>query len=158
MTRLLALDQSSRITGWAVFENNALLAHGKFNLEQYEVNERLVQFRKYIIDLVQEYKITQAAIENIQEQNNIVTFKILAEILGVLEETLTELRIPYETVFASSWKSTLGIKGRDRATQKRNAQIYVNSTYGIKATQDECDAISIGSHILKKNSIAFNWD
>lgn len=42
MSRLLALDQSSRITGWAVFENNALLAHGKFNLEGYETNERLV--------------------------------------------------------------------------------------------------------------------
>lgn len=158
MTRLLALDQSSRITGWAVFEGNALVAHGKFNLEQYEQKERLVQFRKQIIDLVTEYNITEAAIENIQEQNNIVTFKVLAEILGVLEETLTELKIPFETIFASSWKSTLNIKGRDRATQKRNAQAYVNATYGIKATQDECDAISIGSHVLKKNSIAFNWD
>ena len=50
-----------------------------------------------------------------------MTFKVLAEILGVLEELLTELKIPYETVFASSWKSSLNIKGRDRATQKRNA-------------------------------------
>ena len=158
MSRLLALDQSSRITGWAVFENNALLAYGKFNLEGYETNERLVQFREEIKKLIFDYEITEAAIENIQEQNNIVTFKVLAEILGVLEELLTELKIPYETVFASSWKSSLNIKGRDRATQKRNAQAYVQNAYNIKASQDECDAISIGSHVLKKNSIAFNWD
>jgi hypothetical protein len=40
----------------------------------------------------------------------------------------------------------VGIKGRARVDQKRNAQLWVNNTYNIKATQDECDAICIGAH------------
>ena len=32
--------------------------------------------------------------------------------------------------------------------QKKNAQLFVQQKFDIKATQDECDAICIGSHIL----------
>jgi hypothetical protein len=76
----------------------------------------------------------------------------------VLIQMLDELKLPYEVIASSSWKSTLGIKGRARAEQKKNAQIYVNTTYGIKATQDECDAICIGTHYTKKPSDeGFDW-
>ena len=71
---------------------------------------------------------------------------------------LDELKLPYEVIASSSWKSTLGIKGRARAEQKKNAQIYVNVIYGIKATQDECDAICIGTHYIKKPfDEGFDW-
>jgi len=61
-------------------------------------------------------------------------------------------------VLASSWKSALGIKGRARADQKRNAQAWVNTTYGVKPTQDECDSICIGSYKVKNTSDSgFNW-
>ena len=46
----------------------------------------------------------------------------------------------------------------DIAEQKKNAQIYINTMYGIKATQDECDAICIGTHYGKKPSDeGFDW-
>jgi hypothetical protein len=41
--------------------------------------------------------------------------------MGVLEELCCELKIPHEIIHSQTWKSTLDIKGRDRATQKRNA-------------------------------------
>jgi hypothetical protein len=60
---------------------------------------------------------------------------------------------------ASSWKSTLGIKGRTRPEQKRNAQEFIQKTYNIKPTQDECDAICIGCHHLihKVSNDSFDW-
>jgi hypothetical protein len=58
----------------------------------------------------------------------------LAEVYGVLEETLKEFHIPYKTVYASSWKSTCGVRGRARAEQKRNAQTFVENTYGVKSS------------------------
>jgi hypothetical protein len=39
------------------------------------------------------------------------------------------MNLPHTAVLASSWKSTLNIKGRDRATQKKNAQEYVLNKY-----------------------------
>jgi hypothetical protein len=59
-------------------------------------------------------------------------------------------------VLASSWKHTLGIKGANRAAQKKNAQEYVLENYNIKAIQDIVDAICIGLHHTKNNE-GFNW-
>ena len=39
--KLLALDQSSHITGIAVFEDGKLIAHDKFNLLSDDIGERL---------------------------------------------------------------------------------------------------------------------
>lgn len=82
--------------------------------------------------------------------NNVDTFKKLSEVYGVVLETVRELKIDYEIVPSVRWKSTLGIKGRVRADQKKAAQEYVINTYNIKPAQDTCDAICIGAHILKE--------
>ena len=75
--------------------------------------------------------------------------------MGVISELITELGLPLELIHSQSWKSTCEIKGRARAEQKRNAQEFVTNTYGIKATQDECDAICIGTHATKQTACAW---
>ena len=85
----------------------------------------------------------KSAISVFQKFPNVKTYLYNAELV-------TELNIPHTAVLSGTWKSTLGIKGKNRPEQKRNAQAYVNTMYGIKATQDECDAICIGSHITNK--------
>lgn len=159
MSNLLALDQSSRITGYAIFIDGKLEHFGKFIVDDDNIDIRLVKIRNKVQELVTQYDITEVVLEDIQQQNNIAnnvqTFKILAEVYGVIVELLTELKIPHISVLSTSWKSTLNIKGRDRQTQKRNAQSYVTQTYNIKATQDESDAICIGDHYLKQNPCAW---
>lgn len=164
MSKLLALDQSSRITGWAVFADGVLLEHGKFDAENAgsDVGKRLTYIRNKVSELIRKHEIQHIALEEIQLQNtvgnNVVTYKKLAYVQAVIIELLNTLNLPYTIVASSSWKSTLDIKGRARAEQKRNAQAYVNTTYGIKATQDECDAICIGIHYTRNNSDkGFDW-
>ena len=155
MSTILALDQSSKITGWSVFKDNKLHAYGKFSLDDDNIGVRLKKFRIKIKELIDTYSPDEVVFEDIQEQNNILTFKVLAQVQGVLMELLTSLNIQYSTILAVSWKSTLSIKGRARAEQKRNAQQYVINTYGIKATQDESDAICIGDAHIKLNQCAW---
>lgn len=162
--KVLALDQSTRITGWAVFADGALQDYGKFDAENAgaDIDKRLTYIRDKVAELINTQGIDKVLIEEIQLQNtvgnNVVTFKKLAYVQAVIIELLNEISIPYEIVASSSWKSTLGIKGRARAEQKKNAQIYVNTTYGIKAIQDICDAICIGAHYTKTNTLAgFDW-
>lgn len=73
----------------------------------------------------------------------------------MVAELAEELGIPHSTLTASSWKSTLNIKGRARAEQKRNAQKYVSDTYGIHVTQDEADSICIGTAYSLKTKCAW---
>lgn len=156
MSRLLALDQASRISGWAFFNEGQLEAYGKFNATQEDIGERLFFIKNEVNKLIEEFNINEVAFEDIQLQgnvtNNVQTFKVLAEVFGVIYELVTELKIPNSATLASVWKSALNIKGRTRPEQKRNAQQYVLDTYGIKATQDECDAICIGTYIVNEKA------
>ena len=157
---LLALDQSSRITGWAVFKDGKLEEFGKISLDHPDVGVRLNQLRNKIDAMIDKFEINEIIFEDIQLQsnvaNNVQTFKTLAEVYGVLYELATARGIKNSAVLASSWKSTHGIKGKVRADQKRAAQAWVLENYGVKPTQDEADAIAIGAHHLKKDKCAWS--
>lgn len=147
--RLLSLDQSSRTSGYAIFEDSKLVQCGTFTFDDDDFGIRLLKIRARIYSLIQEYKIDKVAFEDIQMQDNVMTFKKLAEVYGVVQELLTEIKMPYEIVLAATWKSTLKIKGSKRDEQKHNAKEWVISTYGIKPSQDACDAICIGAHLVR---------
>ena len=68
MKKLLALDQSSRITGWAVFADGKLEKHGKFDAEAHSstIAERLNYIRNKVRNLIEENDITEVILEDIQ--------------------------------------------------------------------------------------------
>lgn len=160
--KLLALDQSSRITGFSIWEDDELVKSGTVDIGSIsDLGERLNYLRNWVINLIEDNDIDYFAFEDIQLQgnvaNNVKTFKTLAEVFGVMHELSVSLQIPYEAVLASSWKSSLGIKGRNRAEQKRNAQTFILNKYSLKVTQDEADAICIGAYVTKNAKPCFDW-
>ena len=159
--RVLALDQASRTSGWAVFKDGKLVTFGKFTADHSDVGDRLHFIRKQVVNLINTYDIDEVVFEDIQLQgnvaNNVQTFKALAEVFGVLYELFVDLKMPRTAVLSTVWKSTLGIKGKDRTAQKKAAQAWVENTYGVKPTQDECDAICIGAHYVNNKVEVFDW-
>ena len=161
--KLLALDQSSRCSGWAIFDDEELIDSGTFTLKSDDIGERLVDYKKHVEKLICDNDIEEVAFEDIQMQNqinNVQTFKVLAEIFGVTQEYLVEQGHSYHVVSSNTWKSQLNIKGKQRAEQKKNAQAYVLEHYNKKVSQDESDAICIGSYVVlqnKKKKADFNW-
>ena len=159
--RILALDQASRTSGWAVFDEGKLVTFDKFTADHSDVGDRLHFIRSKVNSLINEYDIDEVVFEDIQLQgnvaNNVATFKALAEVFGVLYELFVTLKMPRTAVLSTVWKSTLGIKGKDRPAQKKAAQAWVEKTYGVKPTQDECDAICIGAHYVNNKVEVFDW-
>lgn len=152
---LLAIDQASRVSGFAIFIEGKLTKFGKFSFDDEDFGIRLVKIRKKVQELITEYSIDQVIFEDIQLQdsvkNNVDTFKKLAEVRGVIHELLTELKIPYQCILSTVWKSKLGLlhgAGQKREAQKKEAQNWVQKNYNIKPTQDEADAICIGIYGL----------
>lgn len=157
--KLLALDQASRVSGWSVFDGTDLIKSGTFSLTSDDIGERLVDYRKKVEKLIEENDIDEVAFEDIQMQsqvNNVQTFKVLAEIFGVTHEYLAEHQYCYQVVSSNTWKSKLGIKGKTRPEQKKNAQVYVLEHYNKKVSQDEADAICIGAAIVNEKKSAFD--
>lgn len=150
--RILALDQSTAITGYAVFIDNNLKKSGIFK-PSGELFERIHKTKEYIRELILDNDIDFVFIEDIQYQKNQKTYKILANLQGVIINLLIELDIPFEIIPPSSWKSFNKIKGRKREQQKRNTIEKVKEIYGREAMEDEADAIMIGIyglHVLKQ--------
>ena len=164
MANILALDQSSTTTGYAIFKNNQPIVISHFTAKGNDLGSRLEQIRNKIIELINKYEIDEVIFEDIQLQDmaggkeiGIKTFKILAEVFGVIHELLTELEMDYTIVPPIVWKATFKIAGKGRAKEKKLAQEYVLNTYGIKCTEDEADATCIGAHFIKKQNSEFNW-
>lgn len=147
--KILALDQASQTSGYAIFNKGELLQSGAFTVSG-SLEKRLVKIRQKVSDFIQENDITNIVIEDIQLErgrgNNVVTYKALAEVIGVITELAAELKIPCLIVPSSTWRSELRIKGSERSVYKRNAQLYVEKNYNITATEDEADAICIGAY------------
>ena len=147
---ILAFDQASRTSGWSVFKDGELIAHGTFTFTDSSLGMRLWKIRQKVEELYKKYLPDRIIYEDIQLQqgavNNVVTFKSLAEVFGVIYEYATELGIDNESILAGVWRKGLGIVGNRRDTQKANAQKWVFDNCGIRVVEDEADAICIGAY------------
>lgn len=65
MSRLLALDQSSHITGWAFFNEGKLEKYGKLVYNDTDIGDRLVKIRADVRQLITEYNINEVVFEDI---------------------------------------------------------------------------------------------
>ena len=164
MPNILALDQSSHTTGYAVFKDGNPIVISHFDAKGNELGERLEWIRNKVSSLVEEYEIDELIFEDIQLQDingnreaGIKTFKILAEVFGVIHELAQELAVDYTIVPPIVWKATFKIAGKGRTQEKKMAQAYIKNTLGLTCTEDEADAACIALHIIKKSQSEYNW-
>ena len=148
MRRTLALDQASRTTGWAIYDNKTLIASGHFSIPANKIiQDRLKSFVIYLNDLIEKYHPEKIYYEGIQYQSNIETYKKLAYIQAMI--IYFSGSIPITELGPSHWRSVIkdkhGIKfGRSRAEQKQKAQEFAEQFFNKKVTEDEADAICLG--------------
>ena len=140
--RVIAFDQSTTATGWAVLERETseIIDYGVLK-PKGETNERIRQTIKQCLWLVDEYQASFVFIEGVQVQRNPRVFEILAKLSGSLEIMLEEKGYFVNVVKASEWRKLVGIKNRKRAEVKKEAIDLVYTLYDIKASEDECEAI-----------------
>ena len=161
--RILALDQSSKITGYAIFEENKLIKSGTYNATGSNLDYRLEKIRQWLNNIITVENIDKVFLEDIQLENNIgnnvSTYKILAEVIGVITELLVELKVDYEILASNVWRKRLSLWAPDRAACKQRAKQYVKTKYKLDVSEDTCDAICIGEAGLntKIENTGFDW-
>lgn len=155
VVRILALDDATEKTGWSIFDNDRLVSSGVIEFTQSDTIERISKMRKWLVDMIDIWRPDRVAIEDIQLQKfdaniGVDVFKTLARLQGALLITCFEKDVEYAIVHVSTWRSHCKIKAKTRVDQKRAAQIFVKDAYGVDATQDEADAICIGTYCASK--------
>lgn len=147
----LAIDQATNKSGYSVFKNGELEVYG--TIQTSSSNDLIKRIDELIIILrilIFNYEPDYVAIEDVQLQRNTRGLISLSKLLGSLELELTRLRVPYDVISSSTWKSTCKIKGRKRAEQEENTKKFVIDTYKMKdIAPDSADAIAINHHLNK---------
>lgn len=156
MTKLLAIDPAAT-SGFAVFNAEGHLeASGKFQVEGQGFY-RFKSMKEHIEALVSLYKPSHCIIEDIQQQRNVATFKVLAGYQSIICSVLLEHEVEVETVYVSSWRSTVQLRARGRENQKQAAQNMVEELYGVRTNQDTAESILIGRSYFEKRKNELNW-
>lgn len=151
--RLLALDQASHTTGWAVFDNNKLIRFGAFTTSKSDEIARDSAIKDWLLSMIETYRPQRVALEGIQLQEDDGTgrksplvFQLLARLQGILMECLYSNNIDYMVCPTNTWRHHCGVKGKFRSDRKRSMQMLVKQWYDVSVSDDEADAIGIGKY------------
>ena len=161
--RLLALDQASRVTGVAIFDDDKLVKYGTFEIKSnQELGKRLTQFLENLDKLYAAYHFDAVAYEDIQLQmGNVETYKKLAYIQAMILFWCEKHEKNLYCLSPSHWRKILKDKygmswGRKRVEQKQTAIDFIQEHYEKEVDSDTAICIGCAANIeINKNKSAF---
>lgn len=144
--RVIAFDQATEHFGLSVFDNGQLIFYSLYTFSG-DLTSRLVKIQKFIEDIViDKWCPDFIQMEDIQYQNGILTYKVLAMLLGVIQTSCGRRNIPFEAVSPNVWRKYAGTNGANRREEKMLSVAMVKEKYGIKVSDDVAEAILIGRY------------
>lgn len=146
--KILSMDQSTRVTGWSLFEDSHYVKSGVIDLHTIKnTDERSKQMGLEICKIIEECKPDEMVIEEVAMQSNVDTLKKLARIQGMAIGFATAHNIPTHILQPSRWRSVLQftqgpkVKREELKEQSRN---FVKNVLGLDIeSEDENEAVAI---------------
>lgn len=157
--KVLAFDQSTKVTGWSVFENAQYTDSGVIDLgKDTNTERRTKQMGLDICAMIGNHLPDCVIIENIQNQSNTATVILLARLQGIILGYCHAHNIRVEILGPSQWRAALQYQqGRSvkRAELKQQSKDFVKQNFGFKNfSEDRCEAICINEAAHK----IFGWE
>lgn len=153
---LIALDESTTSTGYAIFKDKELIDYGAIVQKSKDKNilERVSNIIDEIEDLLGYYEPNDIVLENVQITMSAPTAKSLMGLQFIIELMAFRKNIKCTTVRTAHWRKVLGLSNSpkiNRAAKKQEAMDYVKNKYNIdEKIDDVTDAICIGECYLKE--------
>ena len=166
--RILALDAATGVTGYAIYDDKILVGYGTYRTSaSLSATERINQVKNWLKAALKEWEPDFVGVENIQLQSygpkaaqvQVKTFQTLANLQGVILDTIFEACIDSDLVYPSEWRAYCGVNDGDqhRDAKKKQAQAKVKIWYDMNCSEDEADAICIGKYFCGKIKKHISW-
>ena len=147
MAKILAFDQSTKISAYSVFIDGNYVEHGLIDLHKMkDTSERVRAMGVELGKTIQKYNPDFVVIEEVAQQSNPLTLKLLARIQGVIIGYCAANNIETYIIEPSKWRSTLSFKlgsGVKRDELKARAIKHVKDVYSLELSEDICESICI---------------
>lgn len=145
---ILSYDQSTRVTGWALFNDGHYVESGVIDLHKIkDTDERSKQMGLEICKVIEKCKPDEVIIEEVAMQSNVSTLKKLARIQGMAIGFATAHNIQTHILEPSKWRSILGYKQGPKVPReelKQQSRDFINNVLGLSIeSEDENEAICI---------------
>lgn len=174
-TRFLIFDQSTKISGWAVFDDKEPIKYGVYETTLLNEDGRIDSVRQWLASLIYTWNPDIIVFEEIylnqkkskdklndgESENNVVMFKTLAHLQGTLINYCFRKEIKYLLAHSAVWRKYCKINGSTRPDKKKSAQLKVKEWYDINVPIDAAEALCIGKYMsetyLEENKIIY-WE
>ena len=167
---LLALDASTKATGFAIFKDKELITCNCIMASSNDLYKRIHKMVDSILTIVDQLGINQIVMEEVipDHSKNTNTFRALMYLQALIHIEMHDKHpeVQIEMVYPSSWRSVCGIedgRGSKREQKKLKDIEFANRTYNLSLTSDDAaDAVCIGHAFLhpkkeKDYSAAQQW-
>lgn len=147
--RVLSCDQSTRVTGFAVFDDGQYVKSGVIDLHKIkDTDERSKQMAVEICKLIKSTKPDCVIIEEVAQQSNVATVIKLARIQGVAIGFCAAHNIDLHILTPTRWRSALSYKQGPKVKReelKEQSITFVKNELRLNIeSEDENEAIAIG--------------
>lgn len=143
----MAWDQSTKISAWSVFVDGEYRSSGVIDHHKMkDVSERVRQMGLSICDKIKEARPDVIIIEEVAQQSNAQTLKLLARIQGIIIGFGAAHYMPVYIIEPSKWRSKLGFQLGSKVKReelKAQAIEHIKECYGLELTEDECESLCI---------------
>jgi len=147
----LALDLSTKSSGYAVFEDKKLIDYGCITATSSNVWHRI---DKMIVELedkiLQKYQFSHIYIEDVYPEDvkgNLTVWRTLTYLQGFVLHLLDKYDLKSTFFTASEWRAKCGIhtgRGIKRDSLKPRDIAFVKNQFGLDVNDDVADAICLG--------------
>lgn len=164
MKKVLCFDQSSKISAYSFWIDGEYKEVGVIDLSKIkDTEERVRTMGIELGNVIKQYCPNEVVIEEVAQQSNPKTLKILARIQGEIIGYCAANDINTYIITPSQWRSLLEFKigaGVKRAELKKQAIAYIKENYGLELDDDRAEAICIGVAAHKKYKFTQDeiWD
>ena len=147
--RVVSFDQSTRCSGYAVFENGQYVESGviDMNKSKLETDKRSFEMAKELWKIIKKHKPEHLIIENVQQQSNPNTMIVLARLAGMIIGYAEAHNVHVHILLPSQWRKVLGYSQGAKVKRqelKQQSIDYVKEHFGLNLLEDECEAIAEG--------------
>ena len=153
MSKWLGFDQSSNHTGYALFNGKDLIKHGLIDKSKNkDVPNRIKEMFLSIIKIIDDEKPDFVVFEGVQRQANEKTMLMLSQLGGMCIGYAYVQNIDVSCPLPVEWRAKLGFhQGAHvkREELKQQATDFIKRTFGIEASEDECEAIALTYAMLQ---------
>ena len=147
--KILAFDQSSTRSGFAVFTDGEYVDSGVIDKHKLtDADKRVAEMGLAIYKKIKEVSPDTVIIEGVQQQSGVSTVILLARLQGMILGYCAAHKIRTEILLPSQWRAALKYKQGAKVKReelKKQSMDYVKKNFDIDGcTEDQSEAICIG--------------